>query len=582
MSYQSHIIDALDRIRNHNLYVHNDILPGLSFKMNKYNKRSVYLVESLATINALVKNGTMLLYGGHGGGKTTLVKYLGRVFQGKSESEIEKAILRGHPQLTEEKILGTLDFKQILQPELIPDDGDIKVKWNEFVNSSWKIIDEINRISHHSQNILLSLLAEGVVKYHNQSKKIDTYTVFATMNPSDAGNVELPMPFLDRFAVAVPITMPDYLSLRTIGKSDRFEKPEPIIKIDAEIISRIRNEVERITFSSKAEDFIDNLISEYRLCDRISKEATNKHTVENGLCTLDSECHYLTNELVCSRIVHPLSVRVKEDLYRYSKAITWFVGDDQVKTDHVKAIAPYLIWHRSRLSEKFLKNTMETNISQGVHTVSPEVSGTYAVIDKIHDRFKGRYKNFLIDYTKATQAKLSSEELDELISRCSETTGDLIVNHELYKGLVNIRDSYDALHEIYMKIDQTDDVRELQRLSEIIGREYSINIRQILSNTIGKKILKLQHKSFESKKLDSPTSLILGNDSLVQINRRIRDRFGSSPYLANPVKTTISYPDDLYNLSILPLDEDTLRIFYHGPEDSDIWREIEHLVSETD
>ncbi len=47
----------------------------------------------------------MLLYGGHGGGKTTLSKYLGQMFLNKTNNEIEQAILRGHPQLTEEKYL---------------------------------------------------------------------------------------------------------------------------------------------------------------------------------------------------------------------------------------------------------------------------------------------------------------------------------------------------------------------------------------------------------------------------------------------------------------------------------------------
>ena len=84
-------------------------------------------------------------------------------------------------------------------------DGNIEVQWNDFVKSQWKIIDEVNRLSHYAQNILLSLLAEGVVKYQNQSYPIGNFTVFATMNPPDEGNVVLPMPFMDRFALALPI-----------------------------------------------------------------------------------------------------------------------------------------------------------------------------------------------------------------------------------------------------------------------------------------------------------------------------------------------------------------------------------------
>lgn len=74
------IVQALDKLRINNLYVHNDELKGATFKSSKLSERKVYLVETLAVINALVERGTMMLYGGHGGGKTTLSKYLGQIF----------------------------------------------------------------------------------------------------------------------------------------------------------------------------------------------------------------------------------------------------------------------------------------------------------------------------------------------------------------------------------------------------------------------------------------------------------------------------------------------------------------------
>ena len=76
-SKQNKIIDVLDEVRNHNLYVHNDLLEGANFSISTFKNRNVYLVETLATLNAIVTNGTMLLYGGHGGEKTTLIKKLG-------------------------------------------------------------------------------------------------------------------------------------------------------------------------------------------------------------------------------------------------------------------------------------------------------------------------------------------------------------------------------------------------------------------------------------------------------------------------------------------------------------------------
>ena len=234
------IVRSLDRLRNESLYVHNEELPGATFCSEKLKGRKVYLVETLAVINALVERGTMMLFGGHGGGKTTLAKYLGQIFCHLSKEEIEDCILRGHPQLTEEKILGSLDFAQITNNKPLNKYGKIDVVWNSFVDSEWKIIDEINRLSPYAQNILLSLLAEGSVKYQDESRIVPPFTLFATLNPKDNANEELSLPFKDRFALALPITMPDYDSFSTIGKSDKNSRSK---LGSAELISSHRQRV---------------------------------------------------------------------------------------------------------------------------------------------------------------------------------------------------------------------------------------------------------------------------------------------------------------------------------------------------
>ena len=91
------IINALDRLRVSSLYVHNAELEGAKFSIPELSGRKVYLVETLAVLNAIVEKGTMMLYGGHGGGKTTLSKYLGQIFLHLTKEEIEDCILRGHP-----------------------------------------------------------------------------------------------------------------------------------------------------------------------------------------------------------------------------------------------------------------------------------------------------------------------------------------------------------------------------------------------------------------------------------------------------------------------------------------------------
>jgi len=167
-------------------------------------------ILTICLLNALVPNSAMLLIGGHGGGKTSIVKYLARMMTSISLSEAEECILRSHPQLTEEKVIASLNFPKLMK------DGIEEVKWRKFATSFWKIIDEVNRTSPYTQNILLSLLAEGKIKYYDSVIDVSKYCLYATLNPNDVGTFELSPPFLDRFGISIPISMPKSQDLAII------------------------------------------------------------------------------------------------------------------------------------------------------------------------------------------------------------------------------------------------------------------------------------------------------------------------------------------------------------------------------
>ena len=567
ISNQSKIIDILDDIRNHNLYVHNDILEFAEFDSEEFSDRPVYLVETLATINSIVKNGAMLLYGGHGGGKTTLSKYLGQVFLNKSEYQIEKAILRGHQQLTEEKMLGSLNFKQILSPDLIPEDGDIDVKWNEFVKSEWKIIDEINRLTPYAQNILLSLLAEGVVKYQNQTYPIGDFTVFATMNPPDEGNVILPPPFMDRFALALPITMPDHSTLQTIGKTDDSQKNDFSFSLGGVALNEIKDEVSKLKYDPEAEEFINTIVSEYRLCDRIVKEASDSITVDKGLCTNGSECRYLTTELPCSKIEHPLSVRVKQDLYKYGKALAWFLGYDTVKVIHINALAPYMIWHRSKLSERYIRNNLKEYFNNNKFSVNANLDGTKEIVSLIFNKFEHRMKNFLIDYKKAMNADLHIDELEQLIDKCSGYDEDLMIIKEIHPELVKLKKVYTKVIDYKKAIKEAYDPRVLMDLHGKLKREYSIQIRQQLSKEIETKIRKNKITKFDKQRFKIVISDII---DLKSVKIEIK---GLKDFKKEPLSSLITE----YDLTVMKIDN-ILYFEYQGPENTQLINELKKLT----
>lgn len=80
------------------LFVHSKNLEikYLEEESKKVKTRALPEILSLCVLNAIVPNSAMLLIGGHGGGKTSLVKLLGRMFTGNSLSEVESSIIRGH------------------------------------------------------------------------------------------------------------------------------------------------------------------------------------------------------------------------------------------------------------------------------------------------------------------------------------------------------------------------------------------------------------------------------------------------------------------------------------------------------
>jgi len=178
--------NTLNLIQANQLFVHSKNLE-INYYDDKKNRTSKIILPeilSLCMLNALVPNSAMLLVGGHGGGKTTLVKLLGRMFTGMRLDEIESSIVRGHPQLTEEKLTGTLKLGKLMK------DGIEEVVWRQFITGFWKIIDEVNRLTPYSQDILLSLLAEGKVKYYDAITTIEKYTLYGTINPQDVGTFE--------------------------------------------------------------------------------------------------------------------------------------------------------------------------------------------------------------------------------------------------------------------------------------------------------------------------------------------------------------------------------------------------------
>lgn len=343
---RSLVLNVMSTLESRGLFVHSSDLEIKYSDSSSVMTKRLPLIVGACVLNTLVPRSAMLLVGGHGGGKTTLVKLLGRMMTGRSLEEIEDGILRGHPQLTEEKMVATL------KPGPLMKEGVEIIVWRRFVTDFWKIIDEVNRLTPHAQNILLSLLAEGEVKYYDEVKRCAEYCLFATLNPSDAGTFDIGPPFLDRFGIAVPITMPTINDLELIlaSRDERLFGFDELWQVPAilteENLLTIWNLADKVHVPYETSEFMRSLIREFGACIRADKSQSSGLTVETGLC---DGCHFNTAKSVCNKVIIPLSVRAAKDLNRYSKAAAWLVGAKEVTIGIVKSLAPLVFWHRTRM-----------------------------------------------------------------------------------------------------------------------------------------------------------------------------------------------------------------------------------------
>jgi MoxR-like ATPase len=490
MSFQSdklreRVLNVIATVESRGLFVHSSDL-DIRYSSSRTEKAPVKtaklpLIVGTCVLNALVPRSAMLLVGGHGGGKTTLAKILGRMMTGRSLDEVEDGILRGHPQLTEEKMIATL------KPGPLMKDGVEVVVWRRFVTDFWKIIDEVNRLTPYAQNILLSLLAEGEMKYYDEIKRCEEYCLYATLNPADAGTFEIGPPFLDRFGIAVPITMPTVNDLELIlaSRDDRLFGYDELWQVPAvlteEDLLTIWNLADKVTVSHDASEFMRSVVREFGACIRADKSQSTGLTVETGLC---DGCHYNTAKSVCNKVVIPLSVRAAKDLNRYSKSAAWLIGATEVSVEIVKSLAPLVFWHRTQ----YVRDELDRSPYYG-----DLYEYTKHLVELAASRFAQREPAIRI-MESFKQGKESKESMDELKEMGKS---DLLVrlDHiELAKALK--KSGYKKMVKNIEKCIKNKNVDELSQIHEELIRESDFPNRSMLLKQVSEALHRLTLTQF--------------------------------------------------------------------------------------
>jgi hypothetical protein len=344
--------------------------PDLEVKGKPFN--SALLMSLLTGLS----QGKALIIGEPGLGKTTSAEYVCSLLYRIPLGTIWGSEVPGHPEQTEEKIIGRPDLGKLNK-------GEEVVVWSHFTLLPVKIVDEINRLPETKQSMILDGVDRGNWEYLNDVIINREFCLFATANYQDRGTNTIIAPLIDRFDVMVESKHPGanlaYLigTKRTSGHvlrhgeleaaflkvlNERISYEHRVAQME-ELCSRfgkilakepgiqtlsqtnrelIRSDMDQIPYDLDANAFIRLVLTELSFCQRFGQKRS--HEGCNDGCHFTS---YLCNSLKnCISNRFPISVRT------FAQALAWFVGDEEVNLEHLKAVLPFTLAHRLQWKEE--------------------------------------------------------------------------------------------------------------------------------------------------------------------------------------------------------------------------------------
>jgi len=366
--YQKQVMDLYHFISDH-LYFNR---PDLEVKGEAFNSAIL-----LSLLTGLVK-GKELIIGEPGLGKTTSAEFVCSLIYQFPLGVIWGSEVSGHPEQTEEKIIGRPDLGKLNR-------GEEDVVWTNFAQVPVKIVDEINRLPETKQSMILDGVDRGNWEYLNEMIINEEYCLYATANYQDGGTNTIIAPLVDRFDVIVESRYPganlSFLIAKSKGKEQvlrhpkferdlyrilkskiAYEKKIPKIEevcnafgayveetvgikpLKREDRLQIRDQIGSIDLDLDASAFSRMILSELSFCDRYGQ----KRIVEN----CEEGCHY--TGYLCRQIKNCASNRLPTSIKLFSQGLAWLMGDSVVDIEHLKAVMPYALSHRIQWKDEIL------------------------------------------------------------------------------------------------------------------------------------------------------------------------------------------------------------------------------------
>ena len=358
--------------------------------------------------------GKALIIGEPGLGKTTATEYIGSLLYQLPMGAIWASEVGGHPEQTEEKIVGRPDLGKLNQ-------GQEEVVWSSFVQLPVKIVDEINRLPETKQSMILDGVDRGNWEYLNEMILNQEYCLFATANYQDQGTNTIIAPLLDRFDVMVESRYPGpsyaFMISQRQEKEELLRHPDLERKLQEVLKARhstkekdvriaavskafagyvqeslrlptldfsgrkkMRQQIFAITLNQDTNAFTRMLLAELAFCDRHGQKRSNEVCADG--------CHY--TGYLCHRLLNCASNRLPVSLTNYSKALAWFTGSPEVGIEQVRAVAPYCLAHRARWTDTHLslKQKERRNDPLQIHLAREATNEVYQRYREQHEHVK--------------------------------------------------------------------------------------------------------------------------------------------------------------------------------------------------